>query len=129
MAPAPSGNQWSWDADDHKGVSNYVSLCLTMNHPMKFAALKEERISKPRYLGIQPEVLLRDGVLFSADIANKADVALRPLDEALAEIDEQVIYTRTDWRDPQVKARLDAAERYEILVPKRVPLGLISRVF
>jgi hypothetical protein len=33
---APSGNQWSWDADDNKGISDYVSLCMTRNHPMNY---------------------------------------------------------------------------------------------
>ncbi len=40
-----------------------------------------------------------------------------------------MIYSRTDWRDPQVNARLKAAERLEILVPNAIPLEMILVAF
>jgi hypothetical protein len=35
----------------------------------------------------------------------------------IAKLDLEVIYTRTDWKDPKVQARLKAARLCEILVP------------
>lgn len=29
----PGGNEWSRDADTHKGLDDYVNLCFTSNHP------------------------------------------------------------------------------------------------
>lgn len=126
---APSGNQWSWDADDHKGISNYVSLCMTRNHPMCHIATKEERIVTPRYLCIKPDVLLMNGVMFAGDIANKSTVRLVPIRDALEEMDIEVLYSRTDWRNPDVQARLRVVEKYEILVPATIPLSKIPKVY
>jgi hypothetical protein len=125
---APSGNQWNWDADDYKGISDYVSLCMTRNHPMCHIATKEERIITPRYLCIKPEILLLDGVMFAGDIANKSNVTLLPIREAIEQIDDEILYSRTDWKNPEVQTRLRAAENYEILIPGGVPISEIPRV-
>jgi ssDNA thymidine ADP-ribosyltransferase, DarT len=126
---APSGNQWSWDADDHKGISDYVSLCMTKNHPMCHVATKEERVVTPRYLCIKPDILLTEGVMFAGDIANKSTVTLRPIREAVEHIDIEVLYSRTDWKNPEVQSRLRVAEKYEILVPGIISLSMIPRVY
>jgi hypothetical protein len=41
----------------------------------------------------------------------------------------QVLYKRTDWHDPEIKARLDRAELCEVLVPKHVPLKYFEKYF
>lgn len=126
---APSGNQWSWDADDRLGISKYVSLCMTLKHPMCHTAKEEGRIINPNYLRILPDVLLTNGVLFAADIANKTGVQLVPLRDALDEIDVEVLYQRTKWSDPEVSKRLRAVERYEILVPNGIELRMIKKIW
>ncbi len=50
-----------------------------------------------------------------------------PIGEAAGDIDFQVLYTRTDWNDPEVYARLRDAELCEILVPDHVPIRLFER--
>lgn len=124
----PSGNQLSWDLDDAKGISDYVSLSMTHSHPMCYIAQTEDRILTPRHLCIDPEVLLGDNVLFAPDIANKNGVNLTPLRDSIDLIDHEVLYSRTDWADPSVQLRLKQAERYEILIPVSVPLTMIPRV-
>jgi len=124
--PALGGNQWSHDADDWKGVSNYVSLCLTKSHPMLTAARNDSRIDRVRYLRIHPQILKMDGVLFAQDIANKSGVLLTPLAASLGVIDTEVTYYRTDWNDPSINKRLRAIERYEVLVPTCIPTNHIS---
>lgn len=127
--PRPSGNQWSWDEDDRLGISDYVSLAMTRNHPMSYAAKKDGRIADPIYIGIAPDILLKEGVLFAADIANKAGVARVPLRDAVENIDVEVLYAWTDWRKSEIKERLRAAKRYEILVPQGIGLEMIKKVW
>jgi len=52
-------------------------------------------------------------------------VSVYSVEEAKEIIDFEVLYTRTNWRDPDIQRRLQEAEKYEILVPKRIPLELI----
>lgn len=123
------GNELSHQLDDYRGISDYVSLCFTRNHPMKFLANRDGRLPSPRYLGIKTEVLRFPGVRVAFGVANANETAIMDLADAIAHMDLEVLYSRTDWRDPQVQARLRAAEKMELLVPNGVPLDLIARIF
>lgn len=125
---APGGNQWSQDADGIKGMDAYVHLCFRNNHPMEYLARKEGRIGDTIFLQIHPDVLTWNGVLFTDDVANKAGVETHNIDEAREIIDFEVLYTRTNWSDPEIQARLKQAEKYEILVPKKIPLEMIRNL-
>jgi hypothetical protein len=50
------------------------------------------------------------------------------MDQARGLIDYNVLYTRTNWSDPAVQQRLQAAEKYEILVPRVIQLDLIRNL-
>jgi hypothetical protein len=56
---------------------------------------------------------------------NKSGVQSYSIHEASDMIDYEVLYTRTDWRDPAIQQRLAQAEKCEILVPGFIPLELI----
>ena len=130
LTPAAfGGNDWSHDADRKKGILDYVNLCLTRNHPMCYLAKNDERIPNPRYLAIDPDILLVEGVRVALGVANRSDVEIYSINEAIKIMDLEVLYSRTDWRDPNVNARLKAAEKYEVLVPKSVPLNKILKAF
>lgn len=126
--PAPGGNEWSRDADALKGMGNYVHLCFRSTHPMEFVARQEGRITDTIFLQIHPSVMQFEGVRFTNDVANKAGVESVPVNDAEALIDFEILYTRTDWRDPAIKARLSQAEKYEILVPHVIPLAYIRNI-
>ncbi len=126
--PAPGGNEWSRDADALKGMGNYVHLCFRNNHPMEFVARQDGRITDTIFLQIHPSVMQFDGVRFTNDVANKAGVESVPIANADALIDFEVLYTRTDWRDPAIKTRLSNAEKYEVLVPHIIPLAYIRNI-
>jgi hypothetical protein len=126
--PAPGGNDWSHDADACKGLDRYVHLCLRPNHPMEYVARQDGRIPNPIYLQIHPDILRVEGVMFTADVSNKSGVEILSLAEALGVIDFKVLYTRTDWNDPDVKLRLRQAEKYELLVPNHVPMKYIRNL-
>lgn len=126
--PAPGGNEWSHDADEFKGMDKYVHLCFRPSHPMEYVARKEGRIGDTIFLHINPDVLLWEGVRFTPEIANKSGVEAYTIEAAMDIIDFEVLYTRTDWADPEIRKRLQQAEKYEILVPKRIPLNLIRNL-
>lgn len=125
---APGGNEWSHDADAFKGLDVYVHLCFRDSHPMEFRAREENRIADSIFLHVNPEVLERDGVMFAADVSNKAGVTIHSLKEASEMIDFEVLYSKTDWHDPKIQERLKQAEKYEILVPDFIPLELIRNL-
>ena len=126
--PAPGGNDWSHDADGLKGMDRFVHLCLRPSHPMEFRAREEGRIRDSVFLSVHPDVLSWEGVRYCPDVSNKVGVAHYPMAEGIEMIDFEVLYTRTDWKDPHVQARLQMAEKCEILVPAIIPLELIRNL-
>lgn len=126
--PAPGGNQWSQDADGMKGMDQYVHLCFRSTHPMEFRAREEGRIQDSIFLQVHPDVLHWEGVRFTPDVSNKSGVSMYTMADARTLIDFQVLYTRTDWKDPAIRHRLSQAEKCEILVPNRIPLELIRNL-
>lgn len=126
--PAPGGNDWSRDADGIKGMDAYVHLCFRNSHPMEYVARQDGRIQDTIFLRIHADVLLWDGVKFTADVSNKAGVETHTIEEARKLIDFEVLYTRTDWSNAEVQKRLQQAEKYEILVPKKIPLDMIGNL-
>ena len=126
---APGGNEWSRRLDAAKGIDRYVSLCMTRNHPMKFLAEQDGRLPNAYYLGINPEVLEIEGTMIALGIANAINTELLLVRDAIPELDTEVIYSRTDWSDSKIQARLKAANKYEVLVPNMVPRKMIMGVF
>ncbi|MGO6819808.1 DarT ssDNA thymidine ADP-ribosyltransferase family protein [Rhizobium brockwellii] len=123
---ATGGNALSQQLDLARGIDPYVSLCMTRNHRMKYIAMQEGRLTDPRYLAIEPDVLLIPGVLISLGVANANGAELLPVAQAIAQMDTEVVYERTVWSDPVVQARLQAAEKYEVLIPSHVPVEMIT---
>lgn len=119
------GNDHSHTADRIKGLYDYVNLCFCRDHPMEYRARMEGRIEKTRFLAVKPEILRTPGVKVTLDVANKSGVPLLEIEDAIEHIDYEVIYTRTDWTDSEIKQRLQQARKCEILVPTRVPLEYI----
>ncbi|KUL93397.1 hypothetical protein DK26_24080 [Bosea sp. WAO] len=122
---ATGGNELSQRLDLERGIDPYVSLCMTRNHGMKFLAQQAGRLPKPHYLGINPAVLATPGVRVALGVANANDVLILPIAEAIAHMDIEVLYSRTDWTDAAIQTRLRAAEKFEVLVPTLVPRAMI----
>lgn len=112
--PAPGGNEWSHDADGLKGMDRYVHLCFRNTHPMEFRARQEGRIVDSIFLQVHADVLQWDGVLYTPDVSNKSGVAAYTIQQAREMIDFEVLYTRTDWKDPAIQQRLLQAEKCEV---------------
>lgn len=123
----PGGNDWSLEADQMSGMDCFVHLCFRTNHPMEYRAKQDGRIERTAWLYIDRKVMEIDGAMFSPGVANKSGMPIYALRESLHLIDLEVICERTNWRDPDVKARLDQAELCEILIPDHVPLKFFER--
>jgi len=123
--PKPGGNEWSRDADRHKGLDKYVHLSFTRSHPMLFRAESEGRIADPIWLKVDASVLIDPRVRFSSDVSNKNGVNIIDHEEALAELDFEALFQYMDWNVSELHARRSAAEKSEILIPDAVPIEKI----
>jgi hypothetical protein len=122
------GNDWSHDADNMSDVDDYVHLCFTTNHPMEYVARQEGRIQETCWICVHREVLLIEGVLFTNDVANKAGVTLLTNDDAVRELDHEAIFTFIDFGIGNNQQRKQIAEKYEILIPKHIPLQYLANI-
>lgn len=124
----PGGNQWSLDADRQSGMDQFVHLCFFRDHPMAYVAQQEGRIQNIRYLRIDPTIMLHEGAQITDRVSNKRDAVALPAKDMVQKIDWQVIYTRTDWKDPAIQARLKIAKVCELLIPCNVPSNMIRNL-
>lgn len=95
---------------------------------MEYRAKQEGRIVDSIFLEVSADVLTIPGVLFTPDVSNKSGVARYALNQARTMIDCEVLYTRTNWHDPAIQARLQNASKCEILVPNGIPLKMIRNL-
>jgi hypothetical protein len=123
---APGGNQWSREADARLGMQHFVHLCLLPEHPMEYRAKQDGRLGETIFLRVRPAVLNVDGVLFTDAVANKADVIPRSIEHIDNHLDHEVIYRRTDWKDPEVRERRNRLKKFEILIPDQVPVLMLE---
>ena len=85
------------------------------------------RIPNPQYIPIHEDVLRINGVKITMGIANRTETELLDVEDGLEQLDKEVLYRRTDWNDPAIQARRQAAEKCEILVPKIVAVEYFKR--
>lgn len=123
----PGGDELSLDLDVKSGMDQYVHLCFTARHPMAYRIKERNSEAELCYLKINRAILYQEGVRFSTGVAYAQGVETVSIEEACKDtlIDYDVLYSWTDWRDPHVQARRQAAEKYEILVPHYVPIDFI----
>ena len=95
---------------------------------MEYLAKKEGRIVQSRLLKIRPDIIHLNGVRISLEVSNKAGAVIKPAADALDDIDLEVIYTRTNWKDEAIQKRLKAAKLREILIPDHVPVEYIMNL-
>lgn len=121
------GNEWSFEQDDRRNVSDYVHLCFFDRHPMEYLAKKDERILESYFIKVVPEILDREGVIFCAGVSNAADSTFFDVEKIEQHMDLEILFKRTDWRLPEIQERLKLAQKYEILIPKWVPKSYLRR--
>jgi hypothetical protein len=120
------GDENSLQSDINNGLDSYVRLCFTKNHPMAHAAANDGRQRNFTYLHIDPEIIKAAGALVTNAPSNQIGVVPMAVEPGLDQLDLEVIYKWMEWKNPEIKKRLDVAEKYEILIPSSVPLKLIT---
>ena len=95
---------------------------------MAYIAKQEGRIENCRYLKIDPKIILNTGAKITDRVSNKKDADPKPAAEMFTKIDWQVLYAKTDWKDPAVQARLKIAKVCELLIPQAVNRELIRNL-
>ncbi|MCY4024073.1 MAG: DarT ssDNA thymidine ADP-ribosyltransferase family protein [Anaerolineaceae bacterium] len=126
--PAPGGGNLSHSLAQQKGLDCYVHLCCIVRHPMEFVVHQDGSIAETIYLRIDPEIVLWSGVRFAPNNSLKTGVSLYAMDEAVEKnmIDFEVCNQLFRQQDSDEKQkRWEAARRYEILVPDKIPLKFI----
>jgi len=122
-----SSNSGSRIADKRKGLDAYVHLCLFPEHPMQFAKSISGEVEDTVWLSIPPSVITLPGVLFCSRVSNSDGAEIIPVSEITAQsFDAEVVLKRTDWKDPVIRQRINAAKKYEILVPNKIAPELIE---
>lgn len=124
--PAPGGNQLSQDLARHHKIDDYISLCFRPTHPMEFAAKDKGHIKETVFIPIKAAILDLEGTCFCNGVSNRNGAEIIPIDEAEDKIDFEVLYTKTDWSDTAIQARLQEAEKCEILIPKFIPTRFLQ---
>lgn len=115
------GNEQSLMADSMFGMDKFVHLCFTDAHPLEYLAKQDLRIIETRWLQINRDVLMIDGVCFTKGVSNKSQEKILTSEEAAATIDFVGIFEYLDFSMPENIQRKNSAKRGEILVPKEVP--------
>ena len=121
----PGGNNDSRALDARKGLENYVRLCFTPNHPMKFVAQNDGRINDPVILEIALSVADLPTTKFSDRNANKNGAII-----ATGYNGANNIHFATIRQQNHFNLTDDEKEFYqaEVLVLEKIPLLYITNI-
>tara|TARA_B100000929_G_C15448239_1_gene400287 strand:+ start:261 stop:791 length:531 start_codon:yes stop_codon:yes gene_type:complete len=123
--PKPGGTQLSRDLDAHYRLNRYVHLCFWNQHPMEYVQKQNGHIGETKFLEINPAILRTEGAIATKEVSIKTGAVPLPVEEMLPNLDLEVCYDKTDWKDKGVQARKQLAYKYELLIPDQVPLDMI----
>ncbi len=107
-------------SDRRKHLDGFVHLCFFAKHRMAYFAKDRIKSGEIAFLQVLPGVLALPGVKLSKGASNRDEVEIADVSTMLPKLDWEVIYSYTDWRDKDVRQRLNEAEMYEILVPEKI---------
>jgi hypothetical protein len=126
VPPKTGGNEWSREADTYKGVDTYVHLCLLDQHPMEFVASRDGHLNRTRFLKISVDVLSYQDVMGCSDVANKAGVAILPIQQALDAMDLEILFGEVvNFQNVELRNRYNQARKSEVLIPATITPNLI----
>jgi len=121
-------NELSHSLDRAKGLDRYVHLSLIKDHPMQFTKKQNGEIPNPVWLEIDVSVLLEDETFFSNSVANARGSKIYEIHELNRHVDLDVLWTRTNWFDPEIQYRRRVAKKSEIMVANKIDTNLILGV-
>lgn len=119
-------DELSRSQDIRSEMDRYVHLSFWKSNSMQFKAKAEGRIKDFILLKISPLVANTHGALFSTEFSNSHSAKILKIEEAIEHIDMEVLYTNTPWKDSAIQTRIRTVEKYELLIPLRIPPEMIS---
>jgi hypothetical protein len=115
---AYGGDEKSREIDKFKGLDRFVHLCFHASHNLEIKArIHDRRIEQSVFISVSPEIVRSNVVRFTPTVAYSKGCPLLPMNQAINEMDFQVIYDGLDRRDPEINMRFQETRKYEILVP------------
>lgn len=123
--PMPGGNGESRYYDKKYLLQNYVRLCFTKNHPMRFIAEKENRIINPVILEIKIDVAFLTETKFSNMNAAKTGHSQGKNLEDLKKIRFDLVLQPNHFNISDSEKKFYQAE---ILVLEKIPLEYITNI-
>ncbi|WP_151899697.1 DarT ssDNA thymidine ADP-ribosyltransferase family protein [Sulfurimonas hydrogeniphila] len=123
-------NELSHNLDISKGLDQFVHLSFIKEHPMQHVKTQNGDIPNPVWLKIDASVLFRNRSIFSDRIANKTGAKIYgDINDLSKYIDLDVLWSRTDWRDPQIQQRRKNAKYGEIMIQDKIDIKDIVGVY
>lgn len=126
--PKPGGGgpgSLSWGLDKSKGLQSYVRVSFTREHPMMYVAMKEERISNPVILEIDPEVIYAVDTLYADQNATSKAVSVGATLDDFRRIHFDSVRARTHFDLPIEEQPYYQAE---VMVKSFIPLKYITNI-
>lgn len=121
----PGGDMDSRGLDARAGLEHHVRLSFTRQHPMMYVALREERISNPVILEIDPQVVGWEGTKFADRNATKTGARIGGSLDDLKAIHFNSVKARKHFDLPEEEQMFYQAE---VMVHHFIPLQYITNI-
>ena len=108
--------------DREYGLDKYVHLSFIKEHPMQYVKTRDGNIPNPVWLEIDASVLFKSDSIFSNQVANKTNAKIYDINELTEHMDLDVLWGRTDWRDPEIQKRRRLAKYGEIMIKDKISI-------
>lgn len=124
IKPYYASSDTSRSIDSHRGLSDYVRLSFVHDHPMKYIAQNEGRISYPVVLIIDLSIVLTNGTKYSTLNAADNCTLIGTTEDVLKKIDFSIFNRNYFDLSPGEKKKYQA----EVLIPRYIPLRAIKNI-
>lgn len=118
----------SHSLDRRYGLDKYVHLSFIKEHPMQYVKTRDGNIPNPIWIEIDASVLFNSDSIFSNQVANKTNAKVYDIEDLTEHMDLDVLWGRTDWRDPEIKKRRQSAKYGEIMIKDKISIRDIMGV-
>ena len=116
----PGGDQNSRESDRKNGIYDFVSLSFTPQHPMAHCCREDGRHPNQIWISIDPDVLLTPETRIAMGLANAHETRILDLPDGVNELDTEIWRKNHGLPFLEIKHRVDAMKKVEILIPKTV---------
>lgn len=122
----PGGSSQSRSLDQRDGLQHYVRLSFAYDHPMKYVAMNEGRISNPVVLEIDLETAFWDGNLYADRNATKNGACVGGTLDDLKAVHFGLFNRMRRYFDMSEEAKMHY--QAEVLVRNFIPLKYITNI-